>query len=99
MKRGLPIDVVDDPFFRSAITLTAQAGTQYVEKGTCKLPHRTCMNKNILPALDKKLTAQVEAKISGLLQQTGAMIISDGWTSIQSRAITKIERGPWKRSA
>ena len=30
---------------------------------------------------------QVEAKITGLIQQTGAMIISDGWTSIQARAI------------
>ena len=45
------------------------------------------MNNKILPALDKKLTAQVEAKITGLLKQTGAMIISDGWTSIQARAI------------
>jgi hypothetical protein len=89
VKKGLAIDLVDDPFFRSAITMTARAGRQYVDaqKSTCMLPHRTVMMKDILPALDKKMTAQVEAKISGLLQQTGAMIISDGWTSIQSRAI------------
>ena len=45
------------------------------------------MSNKVLPALDKKLTAQVEAKIKGLLKLTGAMIISDGWTSIQARAI------------
>ena len=89
MKNGLAIDLVDDPPFRAAITMTARAGSQYVDEhnNTCKLPHRTCMNNKILPALDKKLTAQVEAKITGLLKQTGAMIISDGWTSVQSRAI------------
>jgi len=87
--KGLAIDLVDDPHFRAAITITARAGMQYVDgqKGTCMLPHRTSMSKDVLPALDKKLTDQVEAKITGLIQQTGAMIISDGWTSIQSRPI------------
>lgn len=62
---------------------------QYVDahKATCMLPHRTCMSKSVLPALDKKLTALVESKIEGLLQLTGAIIISDGWTSVQARAI------------
>ena len=69
------------------MTATCRAGTQYVQNNTCMLPHRTCMSNKVLPALDKKLTAQVEAKITGLLKQTGAMIISDGWTSVQSRAI------------
>ena len=89
MKKGLAIDLVDDPCFRSAITMTARAGLQYVDaqNNTCKLPHRTCMSNKVLPALDKKLTEQVEAKIKGLLKLTGAMIISDGWTSIQARAI------------
>ena len=87
VKKGLAIDLVDDPCFRSAITMTARAGPQYLQNNTCMLPHRTCMNNKILPALDTKLTARVEAKISGLLQLTGAMIISDGWTSIQARAI------------
>ena len=48
------------------------------------------MSKNILPALDRKLTAQVEAKITGLLQQAGAMIVSDGRTSVQARAIVNL---------
>ena len=71
VKKGLAIDLVDDPCFRSAITMTARAGLQYVDaqNNTCKLPHRTYMSNNVLPALDKKLTAQVEAKITGLLQQ------------------------------
>ena len=89
VKKGLATDLVDDPFFRSAITMTARAGLQYVDaqNNTCKLPHRACINNKILPALDEELTAQVEAKIAGLLKLTGAMIISDGWTSIQARAI------------
>ena len=89
VKKGLAIDLVDDPCFRSAITMTARAGTQYVDaqKGTCKLPHRNYMQTNVLPALDKKLSTLVESKIEGLLQLTGAMIISDGWTSVQARAI------------
>jgi hypothetical protein len=89
VKKGLAIDLVDDPCFRAAITMTARAGLQYVDaqNNTCKLPHRTCMSNKVLPALDKKLTEQVEAKIKGLLKLTGAMIISDGWTSIQARPI------------
>ena len=31
VKKGLAIDLVDDPFFRSAITMTARAGRQYVD--------------------------------------------------------------------
>jgi hypothetical protein len=89
VKKGLAIDLVDDPFFRSAITMTARAGTQYVDaqKGTCKLPCRKYITTNVLPALDKKLSTLVESKIEGLLQLTGTMIISDGWTSVQARAI------------
>ena len=45
------------------------------------------MQTNVLPALDKKLITLVESKIEGLLQLTGAMIISDGWTSVQDRPI------------
>lgn len=87
--KGLPIDFVDDPFVREAIFMTARAGKGYIGASTnsCMLPHKTCMTKKILPALDSKLTAEVEAKILGLLAETGAMIISDGWTSVQARPI------------
>ena len=87
--KGLPIDFVDDPFVRAAITMTARASTVYIDAkdADCKLPHRTIMATKILPALDKKLNEDIESKMSGLLKQTGAMIISDGWTSVQSRPI------------
>ena len=87
--KGLPIDFVDDPFVREAIFMTARAGKGYIDGPTnsCMLPHATCMSQKILPALDSKLTAEVEAKILGLLAETGAMIISDGWTSVQARPI------------
>ena len=45
------------------------------------------MMQKILPALDAKLDAKVSKKIDGLINQTGALIISDGWTSCQSRSI------------
>jgi len=37
--KGLAIDLVDDPHFRAAITITTRAGMQYVDgqKGTCML--------------------------------------------------------------
>jgi len=87
--KGLPIDFVDDPFVRAAITMTARASAVYIDAkdADCKLPHRTIMATKILPALDKKLNEDIESKMSGLLKQTGAMIISDGWTSVQSRPI------------
>jgi hypothetical protein len=69
------------------ITMTARAGPVYIDAKGCKLPHATYMTQKILPALDKKLADDVEGKISGLLQVTGAMLISDGWTSVQSRPI------------
>ena len=87
--KGLPIDFVDDPFVRAAIFMTAKSGKVYIDgpKNSCMLQHATCMTTKILPALDSKLTAEVEAKILGLLAETGAMIISDGWTSVQARPI------------
>ena len=45
------------------------------------------MTNKVLPALDDKLDAKICKKIDGLIKVTGAMLISDGWTSIQSRPI------------
>ena len=89
VKKGLAIDLVDDPDFRAAVLLTARAGTGYVDaqKGDTKLPRRKVMTNKVLPALDDKLNAAVAKKIDGLIQETGAMLISDGWTSVQQRPI------------
>ena len=91
-KKGLPMDLVDDVEFRQAVLAPARAGLSYVDNSNpshsdVKLPHRTRMVGSVMPALDKKLDLQVGNKIKGLLEQTGAMIISDGWTSVQSRPI------------
>ena len=45
------------------------------------------MTQKVLPALDDKLDATICKKTDGLIKETGAMLISDGWTSIQSRPI------------
>ena len=85
----MPLDTVDDTEFRLAVLMTARAGLTYVDAAEAepKLPHRTYMTSTELPALDKKLDEQVRKKIEGLLEETGSMILSDGWTSVQQRPI------------
>ena len=89
VKKGLPLDLVDDDEFRSAITMTARAGLSYMDAKTddCKLPHRTKFTSATLRQLDEKLDEAVSVKIDGLINHTGALLISDGWTSIQNRPI------------
>ena len=87
VKKGLCVDLVDDPEFRAAVAMTARAGLHYLEKGDPKLPHRKFMTQKVLPALDAKLDAKICKKIDGLIKETGAMLISDGWTSITYRPI------------
>ena len=55
--------------------------------GDSKLPHRMHMMYKELPLLDDKLHDRVSKKISGLLKETGGLIISDGWTSNSRRSI------------
>ena len=45
------------------------------------------MTDRVLPALDEKLDEKVSRMIDGLITETGGMILSDGWTSVQSRPI------------
>jgi len=89
VKKGLALDLVDDPDFRAAVLATARAGQTYVDaqQGDCLLPHRTKMSTVCIPELDKKLAGKVRRKIQGLVAETGSMIISDGWTSVQNRPI------------
>ena len=83
------MDFVDDTEVRKEVKMTAKAGLSYVDaqKGDSKLPHRYMLTKKHVPALDKKLDEKVSKAISGLIEETGALLISDGWTSIQSRPI------------
>ena len=89
VKNGLPMSLADDLEFRAAITMSARCGLTYMDgqKGDSKMPHRTFMMEKVLPALDAKLDAKVSKKIDGLIKETGACIISDGWTSCQRRPI------------
>ena len=90
VRNGLAMHIVDDPEFRAAITMTARAGQSFVDArvdGDCKLPHRMHMMYKELPLLDDKLHDRVSKKISGLLKETGGLIISDGWTSTSKRPI------------
>ena len=69
--------------------MPARAGLTYVDsqKEEPKLPHRKHLTTKQIPALDEKLNAKVLKKIEGLLEETGCMIMSDGWTSTQNRPI------------
>ena len=92
-KKGLALDLVDNTEFRKAVLVTARAGLSYVDNSDAlhpdtQLPHRYKMSKSTIPALEESLDAKVAKRTDGLLQQTGCMLISDGWTSIQSRPIT-----------
>ena len=87
VKKGLSLDLVDDAEFRAAVLMTARAGQSYVEQGQSKLPHRTYMGTQALTALDDKLDLKVSECIEGRIKEIGAMIISDGWTSVQHRPI------------
>jgi hypothetical protein len=87
VKKGLSLDLVDDAEFRAAVLMTARAGLSYVEQGQPKLPHRTYMGTQALAALDDKLDLKVSECMEGLIEEIGAMIISDGWTSVQDRPI------------
>ena len=88
VKNGLPLHLVDCAEFRAAIVMTARAGSSYVHAtGEPKLPHRTYMGSKVLKDLDDKLDLQVSECIEGLINEVGAMIISDGWNSPQDRPI------------
>jgi hypothetical protein len=76
VKKGLALDLVDDPEFRHAVLLTARAGLSYVDaqKSCCRLPHRTTMTTSIIPTLDVKVDAKISKKIYGLIKETGACL-------------------------
>jgi hypothetical protein len=73
VRKGLPLDLVDDKEFRKAVTMTARAGLPYVDAAKCdtKLPHRTKMTTSCIPELDQKLEAKVRKRVDALLSQTG----------------------------
>jgi len=89
VRKGLALDLVDDKEFRKAVLMTARAGTSYVsaDVGDTKLPKRTKMTSSCIPKLDAKLEAKVKKRVDALISETGALLISDGWTSVQSRPI------------
>jgi hypothetical protein len=77
-KKGLCIDLVDDPEFRNAVLMTARAGLSYVDanKSETLLPHRTKMSTGHIPDLDTKIHAKMSKKIYGLIKETGGQVCS-----------------------
>ena len=88
VKKALPLDLVNDRLFRQAIALTAKCGSKNLLIGAdLRMPRRKFFTEKMLPALDDKLDSEVRQKVMSLAQTTGVTIISDGWTSVQSRPI------------
>ena len=93
---GLPVHIVDDPFFRDAVRLTAMCGMRMICMGPDRtlsdttLPHRTTYSTKIIPDLDKRTDAAVMNKMEGVLQQLGGALISDGWESTTGRPIVNM---------
>jgi hypothetical protein len=76
VKKGLCMDLVDDPEFRKAVLMTARAGLSYVDaiKAESMLPHRTKMSTGHIPELACKLHSEMSKKIYGLIRETGAAL-------------------------
>lgn len=91
VKKALPLDLLDEPEFRTALTLTAKCGAlNLLPGGVLQVPKRKKLTTKILPALDKELDESIRAKIRGIVEHTGVMLMSDGWTNVQSRPILNV---------
>ena len=84
------------------LTARAGSNYVDAEKCDSRLPKRTKLTTSCIPDLDKKLEAKVRKRVDALLAETGSclcacpacrqsgsggLLISDGWTSVQSRPI------------
>eukprot|EP00962_Isochrysis_galbana_P061223 scaffold36298_cov122-Isochrysis_galbana.AAC.26 len=88
VKKALPLDLVDDRFFREAVEMTAKSGSKnMIVGGKLQLPHRTHMTKVVLPEIDSELLQEIDSKVQGLASSTGVTIISDGWTNVANQPI------------
>jgi hypothetical protein len=88
VKKALLLDLFNDPVFRKAVALTALAGRKIVVGGEDTfLPKRKHMTSKILPALDDKLTNKIKKQMQGVSAACGAVLVSDGWTSVANRSI------------
>jgi len=76
IRKGLALDLFDDPEFRKAVLMTARAGPVYVDpqKSESKLPRRTKVSTVCVPGLDAKLEAAVSKRIDGLISETGLLL-------------------------
>ena len=70
--KGLPIDFVDDPFVRAAITMAARAGPVYIDAKDCKLPHEDTILNHSMGIVIEALVANPACIQAVALQPTAA---------------------------
>jgi hypothetical protein len=91
VKKALPLDLFDDPEFRTAVALTAKAGSlNLLPGGVLQLCRRKKLTTKVLPELDKELDTTIRTKMAGIIEHTGVTLMSDGWTNVQNRPILNV---------
>jgi hypothetical protein len=96
IRNGLPPALVDDPLFRKALVTTSRMGQTAVCMGKgnalgkrdTTLPHRQTFTRKIIPQTDKRLDAENMERLKPKMNKIGGTIMSDGWQSTCSRALS-----------
>ena len=88
-KNGLMLNLVDDEEFRKVLKIACQCGMAFLNgDGSIKLSHSKKFADKIMPKVDVDTDTKNAAKIAGIVDVTGCMLVSDSWTSVQNRCIT-----------
>jgi len=95
MSCGLPLNIVNNPHFREAVTWTAMCGSEGLTHETpgnytTTLPRRTTFSKKTVPEAEAALNNGIEQKMRHLIEETGPSILSDGWKSTSNRPIVNV---------
>jgi hypothetical protein len=93
---GTPFFHVDNPEFRKAVLMTAQAGPSYVrlDSDTLSLepllPKRKKLATNLLDATDRECMQMVEQIKRATIGDTGCAIVSDGLSNIKCQPLVNV---------
>jgi hypothetical protein len=78
---GLPVNVLNNPDFRQALTDVAKFGPGYTP------PSEFCVRTSLLQREVVKVKAQIKSTVTNDIHVTGTTIVSDGWADVTNRPI------------
>lgn len=96
IKKGAPLDTVDDPEFRKLLHTVAKCGPAFLDASGANgisLPSRKTFTTKLLCNTDTKLDKEMVEKLAPITQKVGGTILSDGWTSTANLSIVNILLG------